>query len=231
MRTARHTRARRSPLYPLVVKRSPSWHDGENIVSTEICEGVGMGLIGANELKRKMLIAVDKQPYTVLEVFFATPSARGASTMVRTKLRHLITNAVLEKSFKTSEKFEEPDVALTPAAFLYADGNDYHFMDENDYEQFTLREEQLGEERRYLKSNISLQVRKYNGEPIAVQLPPFVDLKVIETDPGQRGDTGSGGSTKTATLETGLQLRVPLFIKEGETVRVSTQTGEFVSRA
>src|SRR5512142_1693513 len=105
-----------------------------------------MALIGANELKRKMLIEYDGQPYAVMEVQFATPSARGASTMARTKLRHLITDAVLEKSFKTSEKFKEPDVALTPASFLYSDGENYHFMDEASYEQFSLTAEQLGDD-------------------------------------------------------------------------------------
>ncbi|MCG3159833.1 MAG: Elongation factor P [Acidobacteria bacterium] len=190
-----------------------------------------MALIGANELKRKMLITVDGQPYTVVEVFFASPSARGASTMVRTKLRHLLTDAVLEKSFKTSEKFEEPDVALTPASFLYSDGEGFHFMDEESYEQFSLSEDQLGDERLYLKENMSLQVRKYNGEPVSLELPATVDLTVTETEPGLRGDSASGGTTKSATLETGLQARVPLFIKEGEVVRVNTQTGEFVSRA
>ncbi|MBL8169837.1 MAG: elongation factor P [Acidobacteria bacterium] len=190
-----------------------------------------MALIGANELKRKMLITVEGQPYTVVEVFFASPSARGASTMVRTKLRHLLTDAVLEKSFKTSEKFEEPDVVLTPASFLYADGEGYHFMDEESYEQFAMNEEQLGDERLYLKEGISLQLRKYNGEPVSLQLPSTVDLAVTEAEPGLRGDSASGGTTKAATLETGLQVRVPLFIKEGEVVRINTQTGEFVSRA
>jgi len=126
-----------------------------------------MALIGANELKRKMLITVDGQPYTVVEVFFASPSARGASTMVRTKLRHLLTDAVLEKSFKTSEKFEEPDVALTPASFLYSDGEGFHFMDEESYEQFSMSVDPLGAERFYLKENMSLQVRKDNGEPVS----------------------------------------------------------------
>lgn len=190
-----------------------------------------MALIGANELKRKMLIVVDGQPFTVMEVFFASPSARGASTMVRTKMRHLITNAVLEKTFKTSEKFEEADVVLAPASYLYSDGENYHFMDEANYDQFSLTAEQLGDDRLYLKDGTTLQVRKYNGVPIAIQLPPFVELVVSTTEPGTRGDTGSGGATKPATLETGLQLRVPLFIKEGEVVRVHTQTGEFISRA
>lgn len=190
-----------------------------------------MALIGANELKRKMVIAVEGQPYTVVDVTFASPSARGASTMVRTKLRHLLTDAVLEKSFKTSEKFEEPDVELTPASFMYSDGDGYHFMDDASYEQFALTEEQLGDERLYLKDGVSLQVRKYNGEPISLQLPPHVDLTVADAEPGVRGDSASGGTTKMATLETGLQVRVPLFIKEGEIIRINTQTGEFVSRA
>lgn len=190
-----------------------------------------MALIGANELKKKMLITVEGQPYTVVEVFFASPTARGASTMVRTKLRNLLTESVLEKSFKTNEKFEEPDVELTPASFLYSDGDGYHFMDESTYEQFHLNEDQLGEERFYLKDGLILQIRKYNGDPIAIELPSTVDLIISETEPGVRGDSASGGTTKVATLETGLQIRVPLFIKEGELVRINTQTGEFVSRA
>jgi elongation factor P len=190
-----------------------------------------MALIGANELKRKMLITVDGQPYTVVEVFFASPSARGASTMVRTKLRHLLTDAALEKSFKTSEKFEEPDVVVAPATFLYADADGLHFMDDESYEQFMLGEDQLGDERLYLKENTTLQVCKYNGEPVSLQLPATVELVVSEAEPGLRGDSASGGTTKMATLETGLQVRVPLFIKEGEVVRINTQTGEFVSRA
>src|SRR5512136_23188 len=160
-----------------------------------------MALIGANELKRKMLITVEGQPYNVMEVFFASPSARGASTMVRTKLRNLLTGAVLEKTFKTSEKFAEPDVALASASFLYSDGEGYHFMDETSYEQFTLTEEQLGDDRFFLKDGVSLQVQKYNGEAISVQLPPFVELAIASTEPGTRGDAGSGGSTKPATLE------------------------------
>jgi elongation factor P len=190
-----------------------------------------MALIGANELKRKLVIKVDGQPYTVVEVFFASPSARGASTMVRTKLRHLLTGAVQEKSFKTGEKFEEGDVELTPASFLYADGEGFHFMDESTYDSFAFGAEQVGDDRYYLKDGLSLQVLKYEGEPVALQLPQFVELKVTDAEPGVRGDSASGGTTKPATLETGLQVRVPLFIKEGEVIRVSTQTGEFDGRA
>jgi elongation factor P len=190
-----------------------------------------MALIGANELKRKMVISVDNHPYTVVEVFFASPSARGASTMVRTRLRHLLTGAVLEKSFKTSEKFPEPDVELTPASYLYSDGESYHFMDESSYEQFQFSNEQVGDDSGYFKEGISLQVLKFNGSPVSLQLPQFVELTVTETEPGVKGDTASGGTTKPATVETGLIVRVPLFIKVGDVVRVNTQTGEVSGRA
>ena len=191
-----------------------------------------MALIGANELKRKMMIKVEGEPFSVVEVVFASPSARGASTMVRTRLRHLLTGAVLEKSFKTSEKFEEPDVAFAPASFMYADGEGFHFMDEESFEQFMLPAEQLADERGYLKDGVSVQVLKYNGDAVALELPQFVELVVAETEPGVKGDTAGGGrDTKPATLETGLEVRVPLFIKEGERVRVNTQTGEVAGRA
>jgi elongation factor P len=190
-----------------------------------------VALIGANELKRKMMIKVDGEPYGVVDVTFASPSARGASTMVRTRLRHLLTGSVLEKSFKTSEKFEEPDVAFAPASFLYADAEGFHFMDEGTYEQFALPAEQVGDDRGYLIDGLSVQVLKYNGEPVAMELPQFVELAVAQTEPGLRGNTAAGGATKTATLETGLEVRVPLFINEGERVRVNTQTGEVAGRA
>lgn len=191
-----------------------------------------MALTGANELKRKMMIKVDGEPYTVVEVFFASPSARGATTMVRTRLRHLLTGAVLEKSFRSGEKFEEPDVAYSPASFMYSDSEGFHFMDDETFEQFMLPVEQVGDDRGYLTDGLVVQVLKYNGEAVALELPQFVELTVAETEPGVKGDTAGGGrDTKPATLETGLQVRVPLFIKEGERVRVNTQTGEVAGRA
>lgn len=190
-----------------------------------------MALVSANELKRKLLITVDGQPYVVVEVFFASPTARGAATMVRTRLRQLLTGAVLEKSFRSSEKFEEPDIELSPASFLYSDVHGFHFMDEKSYEQFTFDEAALDADRGYLKEGVSLQVLKYNGAPVSLQLPQYVELIVTATELGMRGDTAAGGATKMATLETGLSVRVPLFIKEGELVRVNTQTGEVAGRA
>jgi elongation factor P len=190
-----------------------------------------MALIGANELKRKLLITVDGQPYLVLDVFFASPTARGGATMVRTRLRNVLSGAVLEKSFRSSEKFEEPDIETDPASFLYNDAEGFHFMDEKSFEQFAFSNENIGTDRGYLKDGLSLQVLKYNGEPISLQLPQYVELAVSSTELGLRGDTAAGGATKQATLESGLVVRVPLFIKEGEVVRVNTQTGEVMGRA
>jgi elongation factor P len=191
-----------------------------------------VALTGANELKRKMMITVDGEPYAVVEVTFSSPSARGATTMVRTRLRHLLTGAILEKSFRSGEKFEEPDVAYAPASFMYSDGEGFHFMDDSTFEQFMLPAGQLGEDRGYLTDGLVVQVLKYNGDAVALELPQFVELTVAETEPGVKGDTAGGGrDTKPATLETGLQVRVPLFIREGERVRVNTQTGEVAGRA
>ena len=190
-----------------------------------------MALIGANELKKKMLIEVEGQPYNVLDVFFATPTARGASTMVRTRLKNLLNGSVQEKSFRTSEKFPEPDVEIAAVSFLYTDGDGFHFMDQSTYEQFTLGDDNVGDDRFYLKEGINLEIFKYNGQAVSLQLPQYVELTITSTEPGLRGDTASGGSTKMATLETGLEVRVPLFMKEGEIVRVNTQTAEVAGRA
>jgi elongation factor P len=190
-----------------------------------------VALISANELKRKVLITIDGQPFVVLDVFFASPTARGAATMVRTRLRHLLTGAAMEKSFRSSEKFEEPDIELAPASFLYSDAHGFHFMDEKSFEQFTFSSEAIDSDRGYLKEGASLQVLKYNGAPVSLQLPQYVELAVVSSELGLRGDTAAGGATKQATLETGLIVRVPLFIKEGEIVRVNTQTGEVAGRA
>ena len=190
-----------------------------------------MPLIGANELKKKMLIEYEGQPFNVLDVFFATPTARGASTMVRTKLKNLLNGAVLEKSFKTNEKFGEPNVELATVSFLYSDPDGCHFMDASTYEQFSLSAENVGDDRYYLKEGLNLELFKYNGQAVSLQLPQYVELAVASTEPGARGNTAAGGATKAAKLETGLEVQVALFIKEGEVVRVNTQTGEVAGRA
>ena len=190
-----------------------------------------MALIGANELKKKMLIEVEGQPFHVLDVFFATPTARGASTMVRTRLKNLLNGSVQERSFRTSEKFAEPDVEIATVSFLYNDGDGFHFMDQSSYEQFTLSDDMVGTDRSYLKESLVLEIFKYNGQAVSLQLPQYVELAITSTEPGLRGDTAAGGATKVAKLETGLEVRVPLFMRDGEVVRVNTQTGEVAGRA
>ncbi|MFN7916253.1 MAG: elongation factor P [Vicinamibacterales bacterium] len=188
-------------------------------------------LIEAIDVKRKMFIEYENAPFHCIDVEVSRPTARGGQTLVRLKMRNLITRAVFDRTFKAGEKFAEPDLVQVTASFLYADADGYHFMDQESYETLTLRGDILGDDRLLLVDNVVLQVLKYNGNPIGLQFPPHVELTVSETEPGVRGDTASGGATKNATLETGLQIRVPLFIKEGEKVKVHTETLEFAGRA
>ena len=188
-------------------------------------------MISASELKRKSLIMVDGQPYQVLEVFFATPSARGASTMVRARVRHLLNSAVQDKNFKTSEKFDEPDVEMAGANFLYKQGGDYFFMDQSTFEMVSIPESVVGDYAGFLHEQLEVRIMRYNGSPASLELPAFVNLKVAETEPSSQHAGSAGSGTKNAKMETGLVLRVPLHIAEGETVRVNTETGEFEGRA
>jgi elongation factor P len=188
-------------------------------------------LIEAIEIKRKMFFEYEDAPYHCIDVDISKPTARGGQTLVRLKMRNLLTRAVFDKTFKAGDKFKEPDLAVVSASFLYADGDGYHFMDQETYETLTLRPETVGDDKYLLVDNVLVQIQKYNGSPIGLQFPPHVELTVTDSEPGVRGDTASGGVTKIATLETGLQIRVPLFIKEGEKVKVHTETREFAGRA
>lgn len=188
-------------------------------------------LIEAINVKRKMLFEHENAPYYCMEADVSTPTARGGQTLVRLKMRNLITNAVFEKSFKAGEKFKEPDVELVPATFLYADADGFHFLDQQSYETLTLTDSMVGDATDFLIENLEVQLTKYNGNPIGLQLPIFVELTVTETEPGLSGSSQSGSVTKVAKLQTGLEIRVPLFIKEGEKVKVSTETHDFAGRA
>jgi elongation factor P len=190
-----------------------------------------MSLIEAIDIKRKMYFEYEGAPYHVLDVEVSRPTARGGQTLVRIKMRNLMTRAVFDKTFKAGEKFEEPDLVVVPAAFLYADGVGYHFMDQDSYEQLTLRGDMLGDDTQLLVDNLVVQVQKFNGNPIGVQFPAHIELTVTSTEPGARGNTASGSVTKTATTETGLEVQVPLFIKEGEKIKVHSETREFAGRA
>jgi len=188
-------------------------------------------MLEAIEIKRKMFFEHEGAPYHCLDVEISKPTARGGQTLVRLKMRNLITRAVFDKTFKAGEKFKEPDLVKVEASFQYSGNDGYHFMDQETFETLTLSSDMLGDDRLLLVDNIMVQVHKFNGNPIGLQLPTLVEMAITYTEPGTRGDTASGSVTKLATLETGLEIRVPLFIKEGERVKVHTETREFAGRA
>ena len=189
------------------------------------------GLIEAIALKRKMYFEYEGAPYHCLDVDVSTPTARGGQTLVRVKMRNLVTRAVFDRTFKAGDKLAEPDLEFVPALFLYSAADGCHFMDQESFETLTLQPETLGDDRRLLAENLVVQIQKFNGRPIGLQFPPHVELMVADTEPAVRGDTTSGNVTKLATLETGLEIRVPLFIKAGEKVKVHSETKEFAGRA
>ncbi len=150
---------------------------------------------------------------------------------MRFKMRNLLTRAVFDKTFKAGEKFTEPDLEKVSASYQYAGNDGYHFMDDETFDTLTLSAEMLGDDRLLLADHVVVQIQKYNGAPIGLEFPPHVEMTVARTEPGTRGDTASGSVTKAATTNTGLEIRVPLFIKEGERVKVHTETHEFAGRA
>ena len=188
-------------------------------------------LIEAISVKRRTLFEFENTPFYCLEAEVNTPTARGGQTLVRLKVRNMLTSAVFEKTFKAGDKFKEPDLQKVPASYLYSDGEGSHFMDQESFETLTLAEETIGNALDFLTEGALLQLHIYNGNPIGLELPIFVELNVAYTEPGVKGDSSSGTVTKPARLETGLEIRVPLFIKEGEKVKVSTENGGFAGRA
>jgi elongation factor P len=187
-------------------------------------------LIEAIHVKRRTIFEFENTPFYCLEAEINTPTARGGQTLVRLKIRNLLTSAVFEKTFKASDKFKEPDLRLVPASYLYSDSEGSHFLDQDNFETLTLADEMVGNALDFLISGTVVQLQKYNGSPIGLELPMFVELVVEFTETGVRGDSSSGSVTKPARLETGLEIRVPLFIKQGEKVKVSTENRGFAGR-
>ncbi|HNV02653.1 MAG TPA: elongation factor P [Vicinamibacterales bacterium] len=186
--------------------------------------------IEAIDLKRKMFFEFEDTPYLCLDVERSTPTARGGQTLVRVKMRNLKTRAVFDKTFKAGEKFREPDLVQSPASYLYSDAAGSHFMDQETYETITLQGDMLGDALDFLVDGQLVQIQMFNGNAIGLQLPPHVELTVIDAEPGARGDTAAGNVTKRATLETGVEVRVSLFIKVGERVKINTETRECLGR-
>jgi len=187
-----------------------------------------MATYNTNEFRGGLKLMMDGDPCSIIENEFVKPGKGQAFT--RTKLRNLKTGRVLEKTFKSGETVEAADVMDTDLSYLYSDGEFWHFMDNNTFDQYQADATAVGENIKWIKENDMCTVTLWNNVPIAIEPPNFVVLEITETDPGLKGDT-SGGGGKPATLETGAVVRVPLFIQIGEKIKIDTRSAEYVSRA
>jgi len=187
-------------------------------------------MLTASEFKRGLRIEIDADPYTIMDVHFQSPSARGASTLVKAKVRNLRTGNVFDRSFKATDKVVEAEVALRPVQYLYADDDGCHFMDGESYEQFALGRDALGDDAGYLIEGLSgIRSLVFKGRVMSIELPQSVQLRIRETDPPIRGATAQA-QTKPATLETGLVIQVPSYLESDDVVQVDTRDGHFMAR-
>ncbi len=178
-------------------------------------------------IRKGLKLEIDGDPWVVVDFQFVKPGKGNAFT--RCRVKNMVTGSVLDKTWKSGEKLKPATMDERPMQYLYRDDEGHHFMDQQSYEQVRLTTEEVGEEARFLLENSVVSVLLFNGRPISISLPNFVELEVVETDPGVRGDTATGGR-KSATLSTGAVIQVPLFIERGERLRIDTRSGEYVER-
>jgi elongation factor P len=183
--------------------------------------------VSTTEFRNGLKIEIDGEPYVIVEFQHVKPGKGGA--FVRTKFKSLKSGNVTDKTFRAGEKVDVPDLEEKTMQYLYGADKDRIFMDTTSYEQVSLNEKQLGDSINYLKENMEIKVLYHKGMPINIEVPMFVELSIARTDPGVRGDTASGGS-KPATLETGAVVKVPLYMNEGDVIKVDTRTGTFIER-
>ena len=184
-------------------------------------------MISTSDFRNGVRLALDGEPYYIVEFQHVKPGKGGA--FVRTKLKSYKTGNVIDRTFRSGERFDDPNLEEREMQFLYAAGQTYTFMDTDSFEQFTYEKKQLGENADLLKEDMVAKILVHDHQPIAVELPTFIELKVVDADPGVRGDTASGG-TKPAVVETGAVIKVPLYLQVGETIRIDTRTREYVER-
>ena len=184
-------------------------------------------MLESGDLRKGLKIELDGEPHAVVQFEFVKPGKGQA--LYKCKLKNMLTGAQFDKTFRSGEKFNKADLEEVEMEYLYSDGSQFCFMNTNTYDQEFIIEEQIGESKNFLKENTVCNVLLFEGRPIGISLPYFIDLKVEKTDPWVKGDTASGDS-KPATLETGYVLNVPPFIQEGELIRIDTRTGEYVER-
>jgi len=187
-----------------------------------------MSVYGLNEIKVGMKVIIDRDPCVIVENEYVKPGKGQAFN--RLKYRNLKTGRVIERTYKSNDSIESADVVDIDAQYLYSDGYAWHFMSQETFEQYEVHEAEVADAKDWLKEQSDCKITLWNGTPILIAPPTFVNLKITETDPGLKGDTSAGGS-KSAKLETGAVVRVPLFLQEGEVIKIDTRTGQYVSRA
>lgn len=185
-------------------------------------------MVTTSEFRKGKKILFDNTPFMVIEFVHVKPGKGGA--FVRTKMKNMITGLLHEETFRSGEKFEDPGLEYKDMQYLYLQDGLYNFMDQESYEQISFNKEQVEEALDFLKEQEIYTILYFQDRPIAVNPPMFMNLKVVNTPPGVRGNTAQGGATKTATLETGLNIHVPLFVNEGDTIKVDTRTVEYIER-
>ena len=185
-------------------------------------------MISAGDFRKGITFELNGEPHVVLDFQHVKPG-KGAA-FVRTKIKDVINGGVVERTFRPTEKFPAARIDRVDMQYLYADGDLYNFMDVNTYEQIALSSDVVGDALKFVKENETVKVCSYNGKVFSVEAPLFVELEITDTEPGFKGDTATG-ATKPATLETGAQINVPLFVNQGDRVKIDTRTGEYLSRA
>jgi elongation factor P len=188
-------------------------------------------VITTSDFKKGLRILIEGDPYTILESIVQTPSARGASSLAKVKVRNLKTGQVFDRTFRTGEKFPEPDLERRPLQYLYGTGEHRVFLDMQSFEQIEVTDEELGDDARFLSDGLELKALFFEDAILELELPATMEFEVVDVEPGSRGDTVHGGATKPAVLNNGLKVAVPLFIQPGERIRVSTKDGKFAERA
>ncbi|MDR2018456.1 MAG: elongation factor P [Syntrophobacterales bacterium] len=186
-----------------------------------------MMVVSTSEFRKGLRILVENEPFVIVEFQHVKPGKGGA--FVRTRLKSLVSGNVLDRTYRSGDKADVPELEEREMQFLYKESSNYYFMDQNTYDQMFIDEKQLGDARYYLKEGLVIQVLIYQGKTIGVEVPNFVTLAITQTEPGIRGDTAQN-ATKPAMLETGYTIQVPLFVEQGETVKIDTRTGQYMER-
>ncbi len=186
-----------------------------------------MGMLSHTELRKGVKVLIDDHPYQIVGSDFVKPGKGQAFTRIR--IRSYLTGNTIERTIKSNEKTAKADIEERACQFLYSDGTDFHFMDSASYEQIAMSAEALGDSAKWMQENMECRVLTWKGNPISAEPPNFVELEITQCDPGVKGDTAQGGS-KPATLSTGAVVNVPLFVNEGEWIKIDTRTGDYIER-